>query len=357
VTAVLVVCRLVLALVFSAAGSAKLVDPEGTREALAAFGFPRQLVGRVAVVLPVIELVVAGGLLAPVLSRWAAAAAFGLLIVFGAGIANSLLHGRRPVCHCFGQLSTSPASWTIFGRNVVLAAAAAFVAIATSTGREPTWARYMLIAALVALAAALALLLASRRLPWVSLRRLEERIAGRPQLLAAVRGAMRIAKLAGMSGDEPRGLPLGSRAPDFRIRHRNGGRVTLASLLTGKPAVLVFGDSSCRPCVALMPTVIRWQREHGDRLTIAIITSGSLEEELAAASTDGLENVLAQDNREVADAYEADVTPSAVLVNADGRIASRLAVGEVRIQALVESLSVRPVREDSARPSQRSPGR
>lgn len=354
-TAALLAFRLALALVFAAAGSAKLVDPEGTREALDAFGVPRRLVAWLAALLPLTELVVTAGLLAPGSSRWAAAVAFGLLVAFEVGIANSLLHGRRPVCHCFGQLSNSAVSWAIFGRNVVLAAAAAFVALVSSARSEPTWARDALIAVLAALAVALGLLFASRHLRWLSLRRFEERVAGKPRVLLTVRAGMRIAKLAGMSGGEPRGLPLGSQAPDSRVRHLNGRRVTLSSLLTGKPAVLIFGDSNCRPCVALIPTVIRWQHEHGDRLTIALITSGSLEDELMAGNSAGPENVLAQDNREVAEAYNVDVTPSAVLVNADGRIASRLAVGEVRIQALVEALAVPPARVDSA--SQRSPGR
>jgi hypothetical protein len=195
---------------------------------------------------------------------------------------------------------------------------------------------------LVALATAVGLLLVSWRLPWLSLTRFEERLVGRPGLLSAVSAAGRLARLAGTGAAPPRGLPVGSRAPDFSVRDANGSRVTLTSLLrAGSPTMLVFGDSGCQPCVALMPTVLRWQHELRDRLTIALITSGSPEEWVAADATQNDERVLAQDNREVADAYEADVTPSAVLVSADGRIASRLAVGELLIRALVDSSAAR----------------
>jgi uncharacterized membrane protein YphA (DoxX/SURF4 family) len=59
-TAAATVLRLVLALVFGAAGTAKMLDRTGTQEALAAFGVPRSLAASASVLLPVVELVVAG---------------------------------------------------------------------------------------------------------------------------------------------------------------------------------------------------------------------------------------------------------------------------------------------------------
>jgi hypothetical protein len=43
----------------------------------------------------------------------------------------------------------------------------------------------------------------------------------------------------------------------------------------------------------------------------------------------------------VAEAYDAQVVPSAVVVGGDGRIASHVAVGEAAIRVLVESVAER----------------
>lgn len=330
-TVALVLARSALALVFAAAGWGKLIDRKGTSDAFAAFGVPRSLVGYAAAFLPLLELVVAVGLLLPGADPWPAATAVALLAVFSAGIANSLLHGRRPACHCFGQLSSSPASWTTVARNAALAAVAAFIVVAASEHTESGGARTAMQAVLAVIAGAFALFLASRRVQWLSLTSLEERAVQEPALLAAVRAAMRLAALLGLSGARVRGLPLGSRAPEFRLRGLNGTSLTLASLLAdGKPALLVFGESDCKPCVALMPTVTRWQNELRDRLTVALITSDA-------------GSGVARDERQVASAYDADVTPSAVLISPEGRIASRLAVGELPIRSLVESVVGRGV--------------
>ena len=56
---VLLVARVLLALVFGAAGATKLADRTGTRTALTGFGVPYQLVGLLAWLLPLTEIVVA----------------------------------------------------------------------------------------------------------------------------------------------------------------------------------------------------------------------------------------------------------------------------------------------------------
>ena len=82
--------------------------------------------------------------------------------------------------------------------------------------------------------------------------------------------------------------------------------------------------------VELLPTLVDWEREHRERQTIVLITSGAMEEKLASRQSHALENVLAQDDREVANAYGVNVTPSAGLVSADGRIESSRPPGDGR---------------------------
>src|SRR6185312_17010310 len=60
-------------------------------------------------------------------ARWGALGALILLLLFVIGIAASLARGRRPDCHCFGQLHSAPLGWTTLARNIILGGIAGFV--------------------------------------------------------------------------------------------------------------------------------------------------------------------------------------------------------------------------------------
>jgi len=118
---------LLLASVFLVAGVAKLADREGSRRALADFGVPAPLATPLGVLLPLAELAVAAVLIPPATAWWGAVGALVLLLLFVVGISASLVRGRKPECHCFGQLHSEPAGWKTLARNGVLAAVAGFV--------------------------------------------------------------------------------------------------------------------------------------------------------------------------------------------------------------------------------------
>ncbi len=85
---------------------------------------PERLASPVALLLPIAELVAAGALCQATTARWGASAALVLLPVFVAAIGVNLLRGRKPHCHCFGQLHSAPSGWPALARNLVLAAGA-----------------------------------------------------------------------------------------------------------------------------------------------------------------------------------------------------------------------------------------
>ena len=74
-----------------------------------------------------------------------------------------------------------------------------------------------------------------------------------------------------------------------------------------------------------------------DRLTIAVIANGDIEENLAWGRERGLGDVpvLVQTGNEAALRYRVRGTPSAVLVTADGRIAAPVARGPIAIRELI----------------------
>ena len=118
---------MLLALVFVVAGAAKLADRAGSRKAVADFGVPSSLASPLATLLPLAELAVAAALIPAASAWWGALGALALLLLFVAGISINLARGKKPECHCFGQLHSAPAGWRTLARNGALAAIAGFV--------------------------------------------------------------------------------------------------------------------------------------------------------------------------------------------------------------------------------------
>jgi uncharacterized membrane protein YphA (DoxX/SURF4 family) len=98
--------RLVLAVVFAAAGWPKLMDPDGTVRSVRAFRLvPEVFVPAFGYGLPMLELALALLLLVGLLTRWAAAVVGVLLVMFMIGIAAAWARGLAIECGCFGSTS------------------------------------------------------------------------------------------------------------------------------------------------------------------------------------------------------------------------------------------------------------
>jgi thiol-disulfide isomerase/thioredoxin/uncharacterized membrane protein YphA (DoxX/SURF4 family) len=346
---VILFARLLLAAVFVVAGVAKLADREGSRRAVADFGVPAALAAPLGILLPLAELAVAAALLPTATSFWGAVGALVLLLLFVAGIGANLARGRRPDCHCFGQLHSSPAGWSTLARNGALAAIAALVVWQGLEGEVgPSvvgWIGALSTAQLLILAAG-TVVLALLAVQWFfifGMLRQNGRLLAR---LNAVEDRLGAAGLAPSENGAHRtsGLPVGSPAPAFALEDLGGEEVTLDGLRArGKPVMLMFTDPSCEPCMELLPDVGRWQQQYAGKLTIALVGRGSVEENSAEVSEHGVENVLLQEDWEVADAYEVDATPGAVVVSPEGIIGSPVAQGPDEVEALVaQAVGARP---------------
>ena len=338
--AALVLSRLVLATVFAVAGAAKLADMAGSRAAVAGFGVPERLAVPLGTLLPFAELATAALLLAAATARAGGVAALALLALFGVGIAASMARGKAPDCHCFGQLHSEPAGPRTLARNVVLAGVAGFVAFAGADAGpgivEEIGSLDAGAAAAIASGLALVLLVAGGVAGLLSLLRQNGRLLLRIEALEAALKARGI-PIPAVSAPGAEGPPVGSTAPDFELPGLDGGVVTLRSLLSaGRPALLVFTSPGCAPCDELMPQVATWQRELAAGLTVAVIGGGAHDESREKVEEHGLANVLIEEGRDVANRYGARATPSAVMVGADGRLASAVAAGGAAISALVE---------------------
>jgi uncharacterized membrane protein YphA (DoxX/SURF4 family) len=121
------IARLVLVVIFAVAGITKLADRSGSRQAIIDFGLPSSFAAPLGVLLPLAELAMAIALIPASTALWGAIGALTLLLLFIIGIGINLARGRKPDCHCFGQLHSAAAGWKTLARNGGLAALAGFV--------------------------------------------------------------------------------------------------------------------------------------------------------------------------------------------------------------------------------------
>lgn len=134
------------------------------------------------------------------------------------------------------------------------------------------------------------------------------------------------------------GLPVGSLAPDFRLADLAGGERAL-SQWRGRPVLLVFFDPRCGFCRQFAPSLAALNPNPVAGGPAPLVVSGSAaEENRELVEQHGLRcTVLLQQGSEVAGPYRAHGAPMGYLIDADGRIASELAVGAPALLALAGS--------------------
>ena len=328
---IIVLLRLALSAVFGIAGVTKLLDQRGTREAVKNFGSPESLAPALSIVLPIAELAIATGLLFAGTVGAGALAALLVLGLFVVAISVNLAQGHTHDCHCFGQLYSRPLGWPTLVRNLIFAFGAGFIFWGVNARRASSGlsiagrfnsSQWLLITSAVVVT--VAILIYSQR---------------------------RQKNLAARTPAAPQGLPLDSLAPPFELTAYAGGKSSLEQLLAyGKPLLLIFTNPNCGPCVILFQEIKEWQESHSEQLTIALISFGTIKENFVNVARNRLGQVLLQQKREVAEKYGANVTPTAVVVDTNGRIVSRLAAGADEIRKLLTTVLGNSHRSDHNHP-------
>lgn len=134
--AAIIGARLVVAAVFLYAAVPKLLDPAGFAQDISNYNLlPNDVVGYVAVLGPVMEVVVALALVAGVEAKGAALVAAAMLAVFAAAMGQAMARGIDLSCGCFGAASEAAVGWGSIARNAALIAACVLVLL----GPEVRW--------------------------------------------------------------------------------------------------------------------------------------------------------------------------------------------------------------------------
>jgi thiol-disulfide isomerase/thioredoxin len=168
-------------------------------------------------------------------------------------------------------------------------------------------------------------------------RRMHSRLDAAATMAARARAAARPPGSVGSATPTPLAAPDARKAPDFDLPTLAATLTSLEDLLSrGKPVLLGFTDPRCGPCYELLPDIAGWQRIYADRLTVALISGGSVEQNQAMTAEYGFEprTILLQREREVAEAYQIEMAPAALVVRPDGTIERDTVYGVGRVRQL-----------------------
>lgn len=135
----------------------------------------------------------------------------------------------------------------------------------------------------------------------------------------------------------PVGLPVGDPAPTIRLPDLDGRMVELSSF-QGEPTLVLFWDPGCGFCQQLLPALKQWEENPpAGAPRLLVVSRGTIDDNRAQ----GLRATMVIDPAfSVGPAFGINGTPSAVLVDASGRIASAAGVGAPGVMALARNESL-----------------
>jgi peroxiredoxin len=136
-----------------------------------------------------------------------------------------------------------------------------------------------------------------------------------------------------------KGLPVGTPAPEFALEDLQGAEKTLETY-KGEPFVVAFYSDTCGYCLGMAEEIGKI-KETGRPLVL--ISHGSKEKHLElAAENKWHSDVLIEPDYSVMNEYQVLGTPCGYLVNAEGQIASEIAVGGDNVLALLKAKPLEP---------------
>lgn len=334
---VLLIIRLVLFGVFSLAAVGKFLDRKGSEKAVRDFGTPEEFAPFFAIALPFAEIVFAFCFLFTSTAWVGAIGALILLLSFTGGMIWQMAQGNAPDCHCFGQIHSEPVSRKTLVRNIIFSVLALVLVargrdaqgMSLTDNNSDAMQLILIFLVLILTAAVLFYLKKVADQQTEILRRIDLlEVLGRE-------GAPMERQDAGHPQD---GLPIGAPFPEFELRSVSDTIVTLSSIVdTGRPSLFFFVSPTCEPCKALLAEMESWEAELGDRVNFILFSIGTAE---ANADRFGVfsDDVVLQKKREIGELVHARWTPSAIYIDAEGRIGSHVAAGDLAIQELVERI-------------------
>ncbi len=117
------------------------------------------------------------------------------------------------------------------------------------------------------------------------------------------------------------GLRLGKKAPGFRLPNGDGKEVSLDEFV-GRKVLLVFTQSGCSPCKAIVPELNRLA-QRGTHQVLVVNNAAPDKTRAWASEVAARFPVLAQENHALSKRFQAFATPFAFLIDEQGIITSK----------------------------------
>jgi hypothetical protein len=332
-----VIFPVLVACVLIASGSLKLPQRSRTLQSFAAFGVPAMLRKPwTAVALPIGEIILGAALLLLSGPAYLVAAGLSTLLMaaYLAVVARSVAKRQAVDCNCFGALSTEPVSQITIWRNagLTLAALLATVIPGMALGVPTQLALFSLADWMWLVAIAIAALLGI----------VASLVKTPAPTVTSTAGAA-------SSGQD---FELVEQGPDLisdpsardMIPHNlelvsgDGSPELLYNLVVipRKTTILIFARVGCGSCGPVLSQIGDWSRRMGDDAQIIVATSSS-----RASIKKSYPSALPSTYfgaKAVTEYFEAEATPAALLLAADGTIASVPEYGSEVITERVEQL-------------------
>jgi peroxiredoxin len=117
---------------------------------------------------------------------------------------------------------------------------------------------------------------------------------------------------------------IGEPAPELRLENLEGDTVSLKDFW-GKETLVLFWNPGCGFCQQMLPDIREWEKDMQEDAPGHLFVSAGTKEENEVMGLDS--PVVVDRHFAVGRAFGASGTPSAVLVDSEGKVASELAVG------------------------------
>lgn len=331
-----VIFPVLVACVLIASGALKLPQRSRTLQSFAAFGVPAALRKPwTALALPVGEIILGAALLLLSGPAYLVAAALSVLLMaaYLIVVARSVAKRQAVDCNCFGALSTEPVSQITIWRNAGLTLAAILALVLPWM-----WLGVPIQLALFSLS------------DWMWL--LTVAVAAVIGIVASLVRTPAAPATSASSGAPGQDFELIEQGPDLisdpsardMIPHNlelvsgDGSPELLYNLVVvpQKTTILIFARVGCGSCGPVLSQIGDWSRRLGDDAQIIVATSSS-----RASIKKSYPSALPSTYfgaKAVTDYFDVEATPAALLLAADGTIASAPEYGGEIISERVEQL-------------------
>lgn len=321
--------RLVVIGVLLISGGAKLVDRQGSATAMRGFGVPASLIPAGAVALPYVEIALAVGLVFSWTVTWAALGATLMFAAFTVAVARVARADTYLECHCFGQLDSSPITWTTVARNGALTAiAAAIWARAQFSGATSLWETFTWP---VAIGIAILLVLGAVLYVTLMLWRAVER-------LVAVVDRLQVQPVDGTPPPAVEPRSFAQATAGMKLIDTDGRIVSVPSMHTRRQATLfIFASSTCPACIGLLPDIPSWQAAYA-HVRLVVVGMGDREAMATAARDAGIERIYFPEEGDFGKAFGVNGIPAGLLVDRDASVRHAIVAGGVAIKGLLDDV-------------------